>query len=314
MQENHAVAELLQEIARLLAEQQASEFRVRAYRAAAETISQLPSPIRQILEQEGVEGLIALPTIGKSIANVVENFLRLGRIPLLDRLRGESNAESFFTTLPGVGPELSHRIYEHLHVETLPELYAAAVQGRLEQIPGLGRNRIRAIRENLSQRLGQKAESVSAAYPEPDRSIPVDELLAIDKEYREKAQKGTLTRIAPSKFNPGKVAWMPILHTEREGRHYTALYSNTARAHELNTTKDWVVIYRDDTHSHSRWTVITSQFGRLHGCRIVRGRENECQVYYRDHNAFHEPALSSPPPPELPTKWDEELGRRGIHG
>jgi putative hydrolase len=76
------------------------------------------------------------------------------------------------------------------------------------------------------------------------------------------------------------VAWLPILHTERDGRHYTALYSNTARAHELNTTKDWVVIFRDDAHSHGRWTIITSQFGKLKGCRIVRGREIECEAFY----------------------------------
>jgi putative hydrolase len=51
----------------------------------------------------------------------------------------------------------------------------------------------------------------------------------------------------------------------------------------LNTTKDWVVIYRDDPQSSGRWTVITSQFGRLRGWRIVRGREAECEEYYLNH-------------------------------
>jgi hypothetical protein len=41
-------------------------------------------------------------------------------MPLLEHLRGECNAETFFAPLPGVGPKLSHRIDEHLHVETLP--------------------------------------------------------------------------------------------------------------------------------------------------------------------------------------------------
>ena len=41
-----------------------------------------------------------------------------------------------------------------------------------------------------------------------------------------------------------------------------------------------VVIYRDDPDAHGRWTVITSQFGKLRGWRIVRGREDECAEYY----------------------------------
>ena len=280
VQENHIIAELLREIARLLFDQHASEFRVRAYRAAAETVSQLPTPLREILQHDGVGGLIALPTIGHSIANLIESYLRLQRMPLLDRLRGVGNAEAFFTSLPGIGRELSHRIYEHLHVETLPELYAASLHGRLEQIPGLGRKRIQAIKESLSQRIGNMVKPPISGYPETNHSIPVDELLAIDEEYRIKANAGSLTKIAPSIFNPGKVTWLPILHTERSGRHYSALFSNTARAHELNTTHDWVVIFRDDANSHGRWTVITAQFGKLHGCRIVRGREDECKEYY----------------------------------
>jgi hypothetical protein len=105
-QENHAIAEQLSEIAGLLADQHAGEFRVRAYRSAAETVRTLSTPVRDILDHDGVDGLISLPTIGTSIANLIEQDLRLGRMPLLDRLRGEASAEQAFTTLPGVGPEL----------------------------------------------------------------------------------------------------------------------------------------------------------------------------------------------------------------
>jgi putative hydrolase len=264
----------------LLADQRASEFRVRAYHSAAETVRSLNRPLQDILETEGLDGLIALPTIGISIANLIKQSLQLGRMPLLDRLRGEASAEHHFTTLPGIGPELSHRIHEYLHVETLPELYAAARQGRLDQVPGIGRKRAHAILESLSQRITNRNEELRSPLSEPDRSVPISEILSIDEEYRHLASQGKLPKIAPKKFNPGNVAWLPILHTQRGGRQYSALFSNTARAHELNTTRDWVVIYRDDVSSHGCWTVITSQFGRLHGCRLVRGREDECLEYY----------------------------------
>lgn len=38
-------------------------------------------------------------------------------------------------------------------------------------------------------------------------------------------------------------AWLPILHSFRDGWHFTALFSNTDRAHELGRVRDWVVIY-----------------------------------------------------------------------
>lgn len=278
--ENCAIADQLDEIATLLADQSASEFRVRAYRNAAETIRHSKIALRETLEREGIDGLIALPTIGTSIANLIEQKLRLGRMPLLDRLRGEASAEQYFTTLPGIGPELSHRIHERLHVETLLELYAAAKQGQLDQVPGIGRKRARAILEALTQRVQSRSLAPSQPSASKDDSVPVAEILAIDEQYRGLASEGKLPKIAPHRFNPGNVAWLPILHTERSGRHYTALFSNTPRAHDLNTIKDWVIIYRDDVGSHGRWTVITAQFGALNGRRIVRGREDECREHY----------------------------------
>jgi putative hydrolase len=110
--------------------------------------------------------------------------------------------------------------------------------------------------------------------------IPVGELLDIDDQYRRLAKQGKQPRIAPRRFNPTGEAWLPVLHTNRGARYYTALFSNTARAHELGTMHDWVVIYRDGHDDHGRWTVITAHYGRLRGRRIVRGREQECEAHY----------------------------------
>jgi DNA polymerase (family 10) len=95
-----------------------------------------------------------------------------------------------------------------------------------------------------------------------------------------------LPTIAPRRFNPNREAWLPILHSNRGERHYTALFSNTARAHEMGKTRDWVILYYDGPDGERQCTVITSQRGPLIGERIVRGRESECLEYYRQMN-FH---------------------------
>jgi putative hydrolase len=106
----------------------------------------------------------------------------------------------------------------------------------------------------------------------------VVELLDVDREYREKAAAGTLQRIAPRRFNPSREAWLPILHTRRGSRRYTALFSNTARAHQTGHARDWVVLYGDNGSGEHRHTVITATYGPLRGQRVVAGREDECRA------------------------------------
>jgi hypothetical protein len=155
-------------------------------------------------------------------------------------------------------------------------LEVAAHDGRLEQL-GVGRKRIAGIRDALAGRLGRigRRQAVDNA-PLPT----VAEVLDVDREYREGAERGSLPKIAPRRFNPQEEAWLPVLHTHRAARHYTVLFSNTARAHELNRTHDWVVLYFDGRGTERQCTVITSQRGPLQGLRVVRGREEECFQHY----------------------------------
>jgi DNA polymerase (family 10) len=110
---------------------------------------------------------------------------------------------------------------------------------------------------------------------------PIEELLDFDREYREKAAAGRLRRIAPRRFNPSGEAWQPVLHSQRAGRYYTALFSNTARAHQMDMSGEWVVLYDDGGKGERQCTVTTSQRGALKGKRVVRGREAECLRYYQ---------------------------------
>jgi hypothetical protein len=105
----------------------------------------------------------------------------------------------------------------------------------------------------------------------------VELLLDVDREYRDKASAGKLTLITPRRFNPERKAWLPVLHARRGEWHFTALYSNTARAHELKRTHDWVVIYYyDGEHREGQCTVVTAGRVANAGERVVRGREAEC--------------------------------------
>ena len=288
---NQEVAEALDEVADLLEAQGANPFRVNAYRVGADQVRRLPGSVVRLVEVEGSESLIHVQGIGQSLARSIDQLARTGRLPLLERLRGNHAAESIFITVPNIGRELARRIHDELHIETLVELEAAARDGRLARVPGMGKKRLRAVRESLAGRFHQHRERRKE--DQSDNDVPVSELLDVDAQYRHLVQEGQLPLIAPRKFNPTGEAWLPVLHTQRHERHYTALFSNTARAHELGTTHDWVVIYRDDSDAEGRWTVITSQFGKLRGLRIVRGREDQCALWHAEHSLNRMPESSS---------------------
>jgi hypothetical protein len=273
---NEELAETLDQIAELLSAQNANPFRVMAYRRAAETLRGLAGNIEDILEVEGIDGVKKLPGIGESLSRVVAEIAETGSSGLLERLRGQSAPEDLFSTVPGIGEKLASQIHERLGIESLEELEEAAHDGRLAEVPGFGPRRLRGISEALAGRLGRRSRSVSKAESKP----PVAEILDVDREYREKAAGQSLRRIAPRRFNPEGKAWLPILHTQRDDRHYTALFSNTERAHELMKTNDWVVIYFDDGRNERQATVVTETRGPLTDRRVVRGREKECLDFY----------------------------------
>jgi len=271
--DNQAIADKLLEVADLLEQQNANPYRVNAYRRAARTVASHTEPIADLTEREGTEGLDRLPTIGRSIALAIQEMLGTGRWMQLERLRGTLDPEQVFQSIPGIGPELAHRIHAALEIESLAELEQAAHDGRLEQVSGVGPRRARMIAAALGQMLQRRPSRPRVATPEPD----VELLLDVDREYRRKSSAGKLRKIAPRRFNPTGKAWLPILHTQRGDWHFTALFSNTARAHELGKTDDWVVLYFHTDHGpEAQRTVVTETTGALAGARVVRGREAEC--------------------------------------
>lgn len=273
---NAETAARLEEVAQVLANQAANPYRVSAYHRAAQTIRDWPDSVAELVMRKGVAALMQLPGIGERLAQAIYQLVTTGRLPMLDRLRGESDPVELFVSVLGIGPKTARRIYDNLGIHTLEELEIAAHDGRLQRL-GFGQKRLMGLRDTLAGRLGRVGHSrdvEGAPFPH------VAEILDVDRQYREAAAHDLLPKIAPRRFNPTHEPWLPVLHTVRGDRHYTALYSNTARAHELGRTRDWLVLYFDGRGNERRCTVITAERGPLRGRRIVRGREDECLRHY----------------------------------
>ena len=236
----------------------------------------LDKPLDDIVKTEGLEGLQKLPGIGETLSRFIYQLIITGRLPMLDRLRGESDPVTLLLSVPGIGKRTAERLHNELGIDTLEELEMAAHDGRLTKV-GIGEKRLTGIRDSLATRLGRvRAESLETPKSEPS----VSEILDVDLEYRRKSNQGVLPKITPRRFNLRHEKWLPILHTSRGAHHYTAMFSNTPRAHQLKKTFDWVVIYFDGRGGERQCTVITSAYAPLAGKRIIKGREPECMEHY----------------------------------
>lgn len=154
---NEEIAQTLVEISDLLERQGANPYRIRAYRQGAETVAYCPTPLQAILAERGIGGLMVLHGIGDSLAAAIQKIIHAKRLPLLERLRGGGAPERLFSTVADIGPKLATRIHEQLGIRTLTQLEAAAWDGRLARVPGMGEKRIRAVRESIAGRFRRSA-------------------------------------------------------------------------------------------------------------------------------------------------------------
>jgi DNA polymerase (family 10) len=110
--------------------------RVLAYRRAAEAIQNLGRDINQVY---AAGELTAIPGIGQTLADKIEEMLTTGALGFYERLSQEIPPTLVdLLRVEGVGPKRVKQIYETLGITTLDELTAVARAGQLRDLPGLG--------------------------------------------------------------------------------------------------------------------------------------------------------------------------------
>jgi DNA polymerase (family 10) len=281
--ENTDIASILGRVADLLDATNADPFRARAYRNGARVVRSCPRSMVSIFAHEGIGGLDELPGIGPTLAASIRELIQTGGLRYLRHLEGTAPAETLLHSVPGIGLLTAHHIHQELGIETLEELELAAHDGRLERLGGFGPRRILGLRAVLATMLSRTSKhhvalpDGAAVLEPPD----VATLLSVDEEYRAGVDLGALERIAPKRFNPSGDAWLPILHTSRGDWHFTAMFSNTPRAHELHTTRDWVLLFFERNGQEGQATIVTETHGPMAGFRVIRGRERECAELLR---------------------------------
>src|SRR5438093_6507269 len=134
--DNAAIAQQLEAFAGLLDLSGSGYYTSRAYRRAAETIRETKVPIAKLVRDGRVQDLRG---IGPGIAARLHELVETGRIAELDELERDVQPELVgLGRFLGIGPKRMVEIGRALGIRTADEFRAAAREGRLPSVPGIG--------------------------------------------------------------------------------------------------------------------------------------------------------------------------------
>jgi DNA polymerase (family 10) len=133
---NEDVASALAEYATLLELADASGHAVRAFRRGAELVRSTPLPIADLVRSGRVRELRG---VGPGLERRMRELVETGHIADLDELRRTISPElAAFGRMHGIAPSRLVAMGAALGVRTVAELRAAAAEGRLQTVPGVG--------------------------------------------------------------------------------------------------------------------------------------------------------------------------------
>ncbi len=137
--ENTEIARVFEEIAEMLEVKADNPFRIRSYRNAAQLIEGYPESLRSVFDAGGEPELEKIKGIGSGIGGKIVELLTTGTCAFHAELIGElSGGVLDMLRINGVGPKKAMLFKNELGISGVDELEAAAKEGRLRGLPGVG--------------------------------------------------------------------------------------------------------------------------------------------------------------------------------
>ena len=145
-------------MAGLLAVSGQEPFKARAYARGAEILERLDTDLGELVE---ARRLTTLPGIGAALAAMITELYQTGRSQALEEQRQRVPAVALeLSRIPRLGLDKIAVLHETLGIETLDDLEAACVAGRVRTIKGMGEKTERRLLEEIRRLRAPEAQRV----------------------------------------------------------------------------------------------------------------------------------------------------------
>ncbi len=147
---NQEIAKILYKIAQYL-EMEGVAFKPYAYEKAALTLETLEEDVEEIYEEGGRQALEKIPSVGKNIAEKIEEYLKKGKIKYYQELKRKTPLDlEELAAVEGMGPKKVKVLYQKLGIRNLKNLEKAARTHKIAPLFGFGEKTEKNILEGIA--------------------------------------------------------------------------------------------------------------------------------------------------------------------
>ena len=127
---NAEVSELLDRLGDLVEANGEDRFKVIAYHRAATSVRNLVEDVEELWREKKLEDI---KYVGEGIAKKIDEYLRTGKLQLLERLREKTPAGvPMLLKVQGIGPRTAYHLSHELGIDSVEQLKAALEGGKLK--------------------------------------------------------------------------------------------------------------------------------------------------------------------------------------
>lgn len=283
-----AVARVLDQIAAFLELKGENPFRVRAFRSASRAVAGLPGGIEPAL-RDGT--LASAKGIGPATLQIIQELAETGHASLLTELRAQVPAGLVeMLDISGLGVAKVRVIHEALGIDSIPELEAAARDGRLASLPRFGPKTaenvlkgIQFLRQTSGLRLSHHATEEAATLQAALSALPgvIEAQVAGDVRRRmEVVADQVMVLVADALPDEifGRIAQVPGVHefAGQDERRVTLRFAGGSAVQVVVTTPvnaGAVLVQATGSEAHLRLLSerAAAQGFALHGAALWRG-------------------------------------------
>ncbi len=177
MMNNRQLSDTFTLIANLLEIKGEVVYKTLAYRRAAENLMGLGREASEYWKEGKLDDI---PGVGKAIAEKIDELLRTGKLEFLEKLKQEVPPGLVeWLPIPGLGPKRAAMIWKTLNITTFAELRAAAQEGKIRDLPGMGKKTEEAILQGMES-LGRRSARIPLGKAYPLAQEIIDTLMSVE--------------------------------------------------------------------------------------------------------------------------------------
>jgi len=145
---NQEIAQVFENMSRVLTFKNADRFRVLAYDRAAASLRDLEVDLATVAEEDKLE---EIPGIGHDLSEMIQEYITSHHIRRYEReCRDIPDGLIDLMTIPGLGPKTLALIHKKCHIKGFEDLKRALDSGALLKLPGFKEKKVENIRRGIS--------------------------------------------------------------------------------------------------------------------------------------------------------------------